>query len=95
MNNLYQELQRGQTQATQPQFPQNQRSLPSLKNNMNQIQELLKNSNPNSIVQNLVNNNPKMKNIMQLMNSSGMTPKQFFYQYAQQNGIDPEQFLNS
>lgn len=62
---------------------------------MNQIQELLKNSNPNSIVQNLVNNNPKMKNIMQLMNSSGMTPKQFFYQYAQQNGIDPEQFLNS
>jgi hypothetical protein len=62
---------------------------------MTQIQELLKNSNPNSIVQNLLNNNPKMKNIMQLMNSSGMTPKQFFYQYAQQNGIDPEKFLNS
>jgi len=62
---------------------------------MTQIQELLKNSNPNSIVQTLLNNNPKMKNIMQLMNSSGMTPKQFFYQYAQQNGIDPEQFLNS
>jgi hypothetical protein len=62
---------------------------------MTQIQELLKNSNPNSIVQTLLNNNPKMKNIMQLMNSSGMTPKQFFYQYAQQNGIDPEKFLNS
>jgi len=44
---------------------------------MTQIQELLKNSNPNSIVQTLLNNNPKMKNIMQLMNSSGMTPKQF------------------
>lgn len=62
---------------------------------MTQIQELLKSSNPNSIVQNMMNNNPKMKNLMQLMNSSGMTPKQFFYQYAQQMGIDPDQFLNS
>jgi hypothetical protein len=31
---------------------------------------------------------------MQLMNSSGMTPKNFFYQYARQNGINPDDFLN-
>jgi len=62
---------------------------------MTQIQELLKSSNPNSLVQNLLNSNPRMRIIMQMMNSSGMTPKQFFYQYAQQMGIDPDQFLNS
>ena len=32
---------------------------------------------------------------MQLFKSSKMTPKQFFYQYAQQKGVDPDQFLNS
>jgi len=40
-------------------------------------------------------NNPKARSLVQLFQSSGMTPKQFFYQYAQQNGVDPEQFLNS
>jgi hypothetical protein len=30
---------------------------------------------------------------MQLMRSSGMTPKQFFYDYAQQQGINPDEFL--
>ena len=79
----------GQTQS-----PQNQK-LPSLKSNLNQIQDLLKGSNPNSIVQNIVSKNPQLKNVMQLLNSSNMTPKQFFYQYAQQHGIDPDQFLNS
>ena len=86
MNSLYQELRQ--------QTPKNQK-LPSLKGNLNQIQELLKNSDPNSLVQNMILNNPKLKPILQLYNSSGMTPKQFFYQYAQQKGIDPDQFLNS
>lgn len=52
-------------------------------------------SDPSSFIQNMVANNPKAKNIMQLLNNSGMSPKQFFYQYAQQQGIDPNQFLNS
>jgi hypothetical protein len=43
----------------------------------------------------MVKNNPKMQNVMQLFNSSGQSPKDFFYQYAQQNGVDPNQFLNS
>ena len=32
---------------------------------------------------------------MQTMQSSNMTPKQFFYNYAQQNGINPDEFINS
>ena len=43
----------------------------------------------------MVSQNPKMQNVMQLFQSSNMTPKQFFYQYAQQNGINPDDFLKS
>ena len=53
------------------------------------------NSNPSQLVQNTILSNPNMKNMMNLFNSSGMTPKQFFYNYAKSQGIDPEQFLNS
>lgn len=59
------------------------------------MQKLLSNSNPKELLNSLISNNPQLKNVMNLLNSSGMTPKQFFYQYAQQNGIDPNQFLNS
>ena len=50
---------------------------------------------PSALIQGLMANNPKLKGLVNLMSNSGMTPKQFFYQYAQQNGIDPDQFLNS
>ena len=59
------------------------------------LQNFLKSSNPTQMLQNMIQSNPKMQNIMQLFNSSGMTPKQFFYQYAQQNGIDPTQLIKS
>ena len=52
-------------------------------------------SDPHSFIQNMVANNPQLKNVMQLFQSSGMSPKQFFYQYAQQQGVNPDQFLNS
>ena len=36
-----------------------------------------------------------MQKAYQLMQSSGMSPKQFFYTYANQNGINPDQFINN
>ena len=79
---------------SQPQTPQGK--LPSLKNNLNLISNLIKSGgNPNSLLQTLLQSNPKLQNIINMMSNSGMTPKQFFYNYAQQNGIDPDQFLNS
>lgn len=50
---------------------------------------------PNALIQKLMMNNPRLKSVMDLMSNSGMTPKQFFYKYAQENGINPDQFLNS
>lgn len=75
----------------QQQAPQ---KLSPLKNN-SLLKSFLKSSNPSQVIQNMVASNPKMQTVMSLLNSSGLTPKQFFYQYAQQNGVDPDEFLNS
>ena len=72
----------------------NQKSLPS-RSNVNSFKTLLNSSNPQELIQNLISQNPKMKNIMQLMQNSGKTPKDFFYQFAQQQGINPDNFINS
>jgi hypothetical protein len=52
-------------------------------------------SDPSSFIQNMVASNPQLQNVMQLFQSSKLSPKEFFYQYAKQNGVDPDQFLNS
>ena len=94
MNSLYQQLQ---PQAQAPQLNNNQKlftqqSLPK-KNNL--LSQFLKSSNPKQTIQNMVMNNPKMQNVLQLFQNSNLSPKQFFYQYAQQKGVDPDQFINS
>ena len=64
-----------------------------LKNNL--LNQFLSSSNPEQFIHNMILNNPKMNNVMQLFNNSNMSPKQFFYQFARQKGIDPDQFINS
>jgi hypothetical protein len=74
----------------------NQKSLPLRNNsNVNSFKSLLKSSNPSELIQNLISQNPKMKSVMQLMQNSGKTPKEFFYNYAKEQGINPDQFINS
>lgn len=75
------------------QIPQSQQKLPIQRNNL--FQQFMSSSNPEQFIQNMIKNNPKMNNVMKILQSSSMSPKQFFYQYAQQNGVDPDQFLNS
>lgn len=55
----------------------------------------MKSSNPTEIIENLINQNPVLKNLLSSFNSSGMSPKDFFYKYANSQGIDPDQFINS
>lgn len=52
-------------------------------------------SNPMEAIQSLASQNPKLRTVMSLFNSSRMTPKEFFYQYANSQGINPDQFINS
>ena len=88
MNTLYQQLNQ-----TQQQMPIGQKSS-QLKNN-DVFKKILNSSNPKELLNSMISSNPNLQLLMQSMNSSGMTPKQFFYTYAQQKGVDPEQFINS
>ena len=88
MNNLFKQLH------PQSQIRANQRgSLPSKNNDL--LKSFLNSSNPQELLNSLISSNPQMKNLMNVFQSSGMTPKQFFYNYAQQQGINPDEFLNS
>ena len=96
MNKLFQQLQ--PKMQTQQQLPM--RSQPNLKSllsksNVNSFKTLLNSSNPQELIQNLISQNPKIKNVMQLMQNSGQSPKEFFYNFAQQQGINPDEFINS
>ena len=92
MNSLFQQLQQARPNLNQAQSPQLQKS--SIQKN-NLLQRFLSSSNPEQIIQNMLATNPKLNNVMTMLNASNMSPKQFFYYYAQQNGIDPDQFINS
>ena len=59
------------------------------------IQQLASSKNPMQMLQNMAAQTPQGQAIMQAYQTSGMSPKEFFYKYAQQKGIDPNQFLNS
>ena len=73
--------------------PQINTKLSQQQNNL--IKSIFNSNNPQEAVQQMVNTNPQMRSIVQNFQQSGLTPKQFFYQYAQQKGIDPDQFLQS
>lgn len=60
-----------------------------------QMMDMLKNSqNPQMMLQNIVNQNPNMQQVMNLVRQSGGDAKSAFYSLAKQKGIDPNQILN-
>lgn len=44
---------------------------------------------------NLIKSILTSSNPIEAVQKMGLTPKQLFYQYAQQKGVDPDQFLSS
>lgn len=50
--------------------------------------------NPGAVMQMLVNNNPQMAQVMQVVQQNGGDPKTAFYNLAKQRGVDPEQILS-
>lgn len=51
--------------------------------------------NPQAFLNNLITQNPQMREVMNLVNQSGKNPKDLFYELARQRGIDPEEVLRS
>ena len=48
---------------------------------------------PETIITNMIQNNPKLKPIMDMVRN-GSNPKDLFYNMAQQKGVDPESVLS-
>ena len=67
---------------------------PKIPNNIIQtFRALQQSNNPNQFMQNLMQTNPQVQQVMQMIQSSNMSPKDLFYTMAKQKGVDPEQIL--
>ena len=50
--------------------------------------------NPQTMLQNMMNNNPQMKQVMDIVKQSGGDPKTAFYKMAKEKGVDPNSVLS-
>ena len=79
MNNLYQQM--------------NTKNLLS-NNNVQQMANVMKTMrNPQAMLNQLSQNNPQVKELITMLQTSGKSPKDMFYQMAQEKGVDPEEVL--
>ena len=83
MNSLYQQL--NPTKLS----PNN---LSHIKQMMNTFKSM---SNPQQMMATLMNSNPQMKDVMTLVQNSGMPPKDLFYKLAQEKGVNPDDILKA
>ena len=50
--------------------------------------------NPQAMLNQLMSNNPQMKNVMDVINQYGGDPQKAFYGMAEKHGIDPNDIFN-
>ena len=50
--------------------------------------------NPQAMLNQMMSNNPQMKQVMDVINQYGGDAKKAFYTLAEQKGIDPNEILN-
>ena len=58
------------------------------------FQMAMSSGNPQAMIGQLLQTNPRMKNVMELIKTSGNDPKRAFYALAEQKGINPQDFLD-
>lgn len=79
----------------------------SLYNQLNQTNQLAQNNviqkiiqmaksgnNPQQLLNSLAGQNPQLNQVMQLVNSGKMTPKQIFMNMANQQGVNPNDIIS-
>ena len=49
---------------------------------------------PNMMIRQLMNNNPQMKQVADVINQAGGDPRKAFYDLARQRGVDPQEILD-
>ena len=81
MNSLYNQL--------------NQTNQPSQNNGIQKIIQMAKSgNNPQQLLNSLAVQNPQLNQVMQLVNSGKMTPKQIFMNMANQQGVNPNDIIS-
>ena len=67
---------------------------PLLQNAKQMIGMLKGVQNPQAMLNQMMSNNPQMKQVMDVINQYGGDAKKAFYTLAEQKGIDPNEILN-
>lgn len=49
---------------------------------------------PNAMLQSMMQSNPQIQNVMNMISQNGGNAKQLFYAMAQQKGVDPNTIIN-
>ena len=81
MNSLYNQL--------------NQTNQPAQNNAIQKIIQMAKSgNNPQQLLNSLAGQNPQLNQVMQLVNSGKMTPKQIFMNMANQQGVNPNDIIS-
>ena len=81
MNSLYNQL--------------NQSNQPAQNNIIQKIIQMAKSGdNPQQLLNSLAGQNPQLNQVMQLVNSGKMTPKQIFMNMANQQGVNPNDIIS-
>ena len=71
------------------------KNLPGNLGQIKQMMGMVKNAgNPQAMMNQLIQSNPQMGQVMQLINQSGGDPQKAFYAACQQKGVDPNEILN-
>lgn len=65
-------------------------NLSQIKSMVNMIKSA---SNPQAMLNQLMQTNPQMRGVMDYVNRNGGDPKRAFYTMAQQKGVDPNEIL--
>jgi hypothetical protein len=68
--------------------------IPSNLGQIRNLMNIVKNaSNPQAMIQSMVQNNPQMKQVMDFVNQSGGNPREAFYKMAKEKGVNPDEIL--
>ena len=83
MTKLYQQL-------NQSQLSRNNNSNGGLQQIINMVS---RSNNPMQLMQTIAQSNPQLQSILNLIQTSQKSPKDLFFEMAQQRGVDPQQIL--
>ena len=77
---------------------QSQRPMESSQpNNLDQIKQMMNyirfSQNPRMALESMIQSNPQIQNVMNLVRQNGGDPKTAFYNLAKEKGIDPDEIL--